>query len=452
MLGIEDVLAYSLPLINLLGLLYPNSEGLHEWILYSGGIVLLLAASALVAKKWCRNTLFWVGIFLGSLFLALGSEIPGANLVAGLPLVSMLRVPSRSLFLVGFSLAALAGYGVEILINSPKKDISRKIIFLLIFALGFSILLTVSFFIFQGEIPKAMILGSSGLILGAVWIWIGLNMQKVPVGIWVAGIYLIALIDLGMADLNSFRGKHPDQVFAEGEAVAQFLSSKPGEFRTYSPSYSIPQHTSVRYGIQLADGVDPLQYGKYVQFMKAATGVPVDGYSVTVPPFANADPRTDNASYAPNPDKLGLLNVGYVVSDFELNVQDLELVSEIEGSFIYENVDFMPRAWLSGGGDRTDSFSQVEILESSPNRLILSAEGPGSLTVSEIDYPGWQVEVDGNKVPVLTRQGLLMGVDLTPGQHEIEFSFRPRSVMLGVALFFLGLTGLAVSFKMNKPN
>jgi hypothetical protein len=449
MLGAEDVLIYSLPIVNLLGLLFPNGEGLHEWVLYSGGIVFLLALSALVSSKWRRNKLFWAGLFLVSVTMSLGSEIPGSKLVAGLPLVSLLRVPSRALFLTGISLAVLAGYGVETIFTASSKDISRKINAILILFVGFSVSLAIGLFILQGEIPKAIIWGSSGLIMSSVWIWLGVNLKKLPVGVWLSGVFIIALLDLGFVDLKSFQGRSSPQVFAEGEAVAQFLSSQSGDFRTYSPSYSIPQQTSVRYGLQMADGVDPLQFGEYVQFMDEATGIPRDEYSVTIPPYADGNPRIDNGLYSPKTDKLGLLNVGYIVSEFEMSDPDLNLVKEIEGSFIYENANYLPRAWIASKGDNLDSMSQVDFLAKSPNHLVLSATGPGSLTVSEIDYPGWQAKVDGHKETILTRDGVLMGVDLTPGKHEIEFSFRPRSVTIGVVLFFFGLAGLAVSLKKN---
>jgi uncharacterized membrane protein YfhO len=105
-------------------------------------------------------------------------------------------------------------------------------------------------------------------------------------------------------------------------------------------------------------------------------------------------------------------------------------------------------AEISGG---QNSASQVKIVESSPNQMILSTVGPGSLTVSKINYPGWQVRVDGVSESVLTRYGLLMGVDLGPGQHEIEFTFRPSSVAIGLILFTIGLTGIVISlFSSNR--
>jgi hypothetical protein len=451
MLSAEDVLVFSLPVFNLLGLLFPNSNGLHEWVLYSGGIVLLLAMSSLVARRWKSNRFYWGGVFLGSLIIALGSAIPGSRLVASLPLVSFFRVPTRALFLTGLSLAALAGYGLETLIYSTRGDISRKINIILVLTFGFSLSLSLGIFFFQGGIPETMIWGSIGLVLSSVWIWLGVNIKKIPTSVWLTGIFILALLELGRVDLNSFQGKSGSTVLAEGEAAAQYISAQSGIFRTYSPSYSIPQQTAAQYGIQMVDGVDPLQNANYVGFMDEATGVPRKGYSVTVPPYANGEPNSDNVSYKPDAEKLGLLNVGYVISEFELLEQGLRPIKKIQDTYVYENLKFRPRAWMAEISGGQNSASQVKIVESSPNQMILSTVGPGSLTVSKINYPGWQVRVDGVSESVLTRYGLLMGVDLGPGQHEIEFTFRPSSVAIGLILFAIGLTGIVISlFSSNR--
>ncbi len=73
----------------------------------------------------------------------------------------------------------------------------------------------------------------------------------------------------------------------------------------------------------LAEGIDPLQLSAYAAFMEKASGVPMEGYSVTLPPFASGRPEVDNRAYLPDARLLGLLNVRYVVSEFELVANDL---------------------------------------------------------------------------------------------------------------------------------
>ncbi len=451
MLGANDVLIYSLPLINLLGILFPNTKGYHEWVLYSGGIVFTLAIVGFLGSRLRRNTLLWMGITLASVIVALGTQIPGSELLAELPFISMLRVPSRVLFLTGLSLAALAGYGVEAIIQRSKMDQIKRINIFLYIVLISSILLTIGLYLLEGDVPGGFLWGTAGLILGVVWIGAGVN-SKLPVRIWIAGAFLVAVLDLAVIDVNSFQVESAVKVFAEREAVAQYISAQPGEFRTYSPSYSIPQQTAVRFGNQLADGVDPMQISRYAEFMDGASGVPREGYSVTVPPFANGDPGNDNISYSPDAEKLGLLNVGYVVADYEISADGLIHEKQIGEVHIYKNEYQMPRSWVKVEDDEFDSgIVPATILENSPNRMRLSAVGPGKLTVSEVYYPGWRVEVNGMERELSVSDGVLMAVELDPGLQEIEFSFRPNSITVGIFLFSLGLIGLLGNFwYLNK--
>jgi hypothetical protein len=383
--------------------------------------------------------------------VALGTQIPGSERLAELPFISMLRVPSRALFLTGLGLAAMAGYGVESIIQRSIMDQIKGINIFLYVALISSLLLTIGLYLLEGDVPGGFLWGTAGLILGVVWIGAGVN-SKLPVRIWIAGAFLVAVLDLAVIDVSSFQVESAEKVFAEREVVAQYISAQPGEFRTYSPSYSIPQQTAVRFGNQLADGVDPMQISRYAEFMDGASGVPREGYSVTVPPFANGDPGYDNINYSPDAKKLGLLNVGYVVADYEISADGLIHEKQIGEVHIYKNEYQMPRSWVKVEDGEFDSgIVPVKILENSPNRMRLSAVGPGILTVSEVYYPGWRVEVNGMERELSISDGVLMSVELDSGLQEIEFSFRPNSITIGIFLFSLGLIGLLGNFwYLNK--
>ncbi len=85
---------------------------------------------------------------------------------------------------------------------------------------------------------------------------------------------------------------------------------------------------------------------------------------------------------------------------------------------VYENLDFRPRAWLEGG--------QATITYWAPDRITLASDGPGGMLVmSEINYPGWQAEVDGAPVAISATDGLLRSVSLPAGEHTIIFEFQP---------------------------
>jgi hypothetical protein len=224
-------------------------------------------------------------------------------------------------------------------------------------------------------------------------------------------------------------------------AAAEWLAAQPGQFRVYSPSFSLPPGD----GLEHVDGVSPLQLKTAVAFIERASGAPSAGYSVTVPPFASGEVATANAAAVPDAQLLGQLNVKYVAAEFPLDAPGLTLVQTFGATRVYVNEKVRPRVWLedetSGSLVRDFTFT---LEEWSPDRLRLRAAGPGRLVLSEVMYPGWTAQVDGRRVDVLTAHGLLRAVDLGPGVHTVVMEFKPRAEAVGVGLGWLGLALLGL--------
>jgi hypothetical protein len=58
----------------------------------------------------------------------------------------------------------------------------------------------------------------------------------------------------------------------------------------------------------------------------------------------------------------------------------------------------------------------------------MSTSQPGILSLHDIWYPGWEVEVDGKQQPVLRTDVLFRGVEVAAGDHRIVFRYRPLSL------------------------
>lgn len=438
-----DNLAFSLPIASLVGLLFPNWEAYHEWVLYPGGIVFALAFTSILLGFRVKWVIFWLGVLIASILIALGSQVPGMDYLSQLPVANLLRVPSRSLFIAGLSLAALSGYGLEGIIGGEQKIAQTKRIRLFLFGLFiFNLTLAFGMRIISGTLSLPIVWGLVMSGLGVLWIWMGVS-KKVSISLWVIGVITISVLDLAFVSTQSFRGRPAEQVLTESKSVADYLSEQPGKFRTYSPSYSIPQQTAVGYQIELADGVDPLQLSAYSNYMQSATGIEFNSYSVTLPPYKNGDPLTDNAASVPDPEKLAMLNVGFVVAEYDLPAEGLTLAAQFQRARIYKNEHQLPRAWVeTKDNNAVKGTLPADIVEASANRILLSAIGPGTLVLSEIYYPGWEAKVDGETEEIHNYQGILRSIDLGPGKHEIEFRFRPGSLFVGLGLMFLGILAL----------
>ncbi len=437
-LALEDFTAYSLPLERLLfGFLFPDFGGFHEWVLYSGALVFLLALASILVWKHTSETRFWMWIFILSSLFALGENLPGIAWLAQLPGISLLRVPARAMFLTQFSMLVLASQAVHAL-QAELSLASQKRLNILTFSLVVLVLLMcLGLLIVTKHVPVNFIWGGSILLVGMVWIIVGLQ-KAAQSPAWIArlgyGIILICLLDWFVVDRSLFVIKPAAQVL-ETQAVAQYLSLQPGDFRLYSPSYSLPQQTAVHYWLEFASGVDPVQLQSYVAFMQAASSVPASGYSVTIPPFASGNPQVDNRAYRPRADLLGLLNVRYILSAFPLEAAGLETLFVQDGVHVYQNQLARARAWVEQGGEFSDQ--DAFIVHRSPNQLTVLAQGPGLLVLSELVYPGWQATINGEAVPIQVYQGLLRSVSLSEGTHLIEFVFRPASLFLGLTVFLL---------------
>jgi uncharacterized membrane protein YfhO len=72
------------------------------------------------------------------------------------------------------------------------------------------------------------------------------------------------------------------------------------------------------------------------------------------------------------------------------------------------------------------------------------------MIVSQADIPGWRARIDGSPAPIYRAYGMVQGIIVPPGQHEVELEYRPQSfvlggfVSLGALLVLVGLCTLAL--------
>jgi len=430
----SEVLALSLPPAALLGLVMPQPFAFHEWVLYPGVLVLALA----ISSRWRQNRFherFWLLAIAASLLLSLGANIPGMQFVAELPGFSQLRVPPRALLITAFAFSMLAAGGLEVSLNS--KPSIKRLRLTLAALIGLCLVLAVAAASLHIDLWRSCLWAAGLLATLAILQELYLSGKLRP---FAFAATALLILDLAVMDMSLVRLRTAQEVLAEDSDVAAFLAAQPERFRVYSPSYSIAQQTAAQFNLELADGVDPLQLAAYANFMEAASGVPASGYSVSLPPFAG-DPSRANAAYAPDPAKLGLLNVEYVASEFPLEINGLDEIKQISGSFVYRNEFVRPRAWVE---DAEGSWRSVDEIDWNYNRILVRAAGPGLLVLSELTYPGWQVHVDGQRVELQTYANLLRAVQLSAGVHEVTFSFEPLALRVALPLPLITLTALLV--------
>jgi hypothetical protein len=281
-------------------------------------------------------------------------------------------------------------------------------------------------------VRTGVIWGAAAYLTGFVLL---LLIQKKPVAqTWLtAALVALVVADLGGVNLLGVNFRSKCEVSGEGANAALYLANQPGDFRVYSPSYSIPQQTAAQLGLELVDGVNPLQLKSTVEFLESATGVKTATYSVTMPAFATGDPDVDNKKARPDTELLGLLNVKYIAAEFEILDAQLKEVWQADKTKIYENLDFKPRVWVQAAGAEPgeEIVSVGEITNQSANHMTVQVEGPGLVVLSMVDYPGWRLEVDGMPAEKLRIANVLIGVEIGEGQHEVKLTYKSPLLTLG---------------------
>ncbi len=150
---------------------------------------------------------------------------------------------------------------------------------------------------------------------------------------------------------------------------------------------------------------------------------------------------TSNAVIAPSAEVLGAIKTGRLKDGSEVNLADTVLLeSELFASRQLKTPLANPAA-KSG-----PSPSNVKVTHYSPNRIAVQIRNsaPGFLVLSEIYYRGWEAMVDGQRVPVERVNFTLRGVELSPGDHKVEFVFRAHSFRNGAAYSVLGIALLCI--------
>lgn len=183
---------------------------------------------------------------------------------------------------------------------------------------------------------------------------------------------------------------------------------------------------------------------------------------------------------------LSRLNVKYILSCSEISDPRLKEILRDRGVILYENQSVLPRAYfvtqfrIAGAGQAISAvreeiaglpldqvllsgedsgyqpskrrlFEEVPIERYEQEEVSLRYRAPdaGFLVLSDLDYPGWRVWVNGRERDILKANGLLRAVHLEKGENYILFRYRPSHFVFLTALSTLAVFGfLAGSFTL----
>jgi hypothetical protein len=432
---------------------------------YIGLIPLLLALYAIWNRIRRRLTQGPIGFLattaIASLVLAFGWFTPiYPFLYRNVPGFDLFQGPARWLVVTILALCALAGFGMQQLID---RGLSRKATTRLIL-LGFALSLAglVASFVLKGRVET---FGPATLRLGALLIlagWLFRSDLRKPK--WIAALVAVVALDLITAHF-ALNPTLPPEIYRAENPTAQAIETDGSIGRVFTFAQDEQQIKFGKYlahetadGKQVFDGFGPndLAYWLGERAALLPNGAMIDRLasannfdSLIVGRYQNL---LDEIEKLPLEEALPILNrmhVGYIVSPRALNLPGVTRTPDVA---VYRNDQVLPRAWIAPASSDLNSVSeiapdsQVESLTDSGNAVTIRASSPqaGWLILSDTFYPGWQATLDGAPVEIHMANEAFRAVQFPAGDHTIEFRYQPRSVIIGLIVSLASLVVIVV--------
>lgn len=468
-----------------------------EDAIYIGVLPLLLAIAALVRKPRQKNhnALRWFLILIISVasLLGLGKNTPIYPwLYEHVPTFDLFQAPTRIMIWVVFALAILAGIGVD----RWRRPESRALYWTRLGTAGaFAVAVGSGLsWYFQRDITSSFIratamagfwgLGTGALALLAPPADAPENASTNPIRYWSLGVAFWVVVDLVSSGWGINPGI-PTDVYRDSTPNAAFVQNLVEEHRIYvAPddeetlkfdrffrfdTFTIDEswrnvravlvpNLNLLEGISSANNFDPLVPGRYARWMSLLPELEARKRMqlLALMDVSGVQVMSENAALGvgfmsiENPSRVRWLSCAYTVMD-----GDSALSLLLRDDFDHDEVVVLETQNPHNQREcHPDSDAVIQIIRDNTNRLTINikATESGWLLTSDVWYPGWGVVVDGEEADLRRADYLFRAVAISPGDHTVEFRYRPLSLYIGSGLSILGWLAVMVLFRNQRES
>lgn len=154
--------------------------------------------------------------------------------------------------------------------------------------------------------------------------------------------------------------------------------------------------------------------------------------------------------YTQNIDEPYILDCGYCTQGDTLSV-DIMIPTDEDSGYVECYVAGLNKDVLDAGYTVLQSGAMnIETFEETYIKGTVNASEDKMLFTS-INYDaGWTVTVDGKKAEIIKIGDALIGIDLTEGEHTIEFSYYPQGLKAGLTISVATIAFLLIFFIIKK--
>lgn len=444
--------------------------------LYIGIVPIILAFVALFYYKSNKIIAFFAGA-LALLLLLIIRNVFSEYIFTKLPLFSA-SSPGNMLFMTSFTLAVLAGFGMDKL-----RVLSTQKLFMVTGILG---IIGCAWVTGGHEIyTKSLIFSGALFGMGIVLVFL---YRAGFLGIGMRALMILFLVGDLMYFFMKFNSFVPRELVYPDAGVLLYIKDENeyGRFWGYGPG-GIEANFASYYHVYSPDGYDPLYPMRYGQFMgaseKGKLRVTFDASNRSDAVIAQGSGEvnlSENTSRLRVLDTLGV----YLLLDRAENASTERTFPSHrfnpsynqDGWVVYTNTMAVSRARLVhhyAVAKTPDEFNRIffdpsfdiynsVVLSSEPSIIPQSCEGvydakitsydenslsiatkspcPSLLVVSDTLFPGWHARVDGADVEIITANWAFRSVPLTAGEHRIVFTYNPPSFSTGIKIAIMSIS------------
>jgi len=469
------------PWPNVISLLMPNFLGLSSGHAYWGagfgsfpetnggyvGPIALTFAIIAVVNSMRRSHVSFFAL-LGAVTSLVAYDFPLVSVYA-LTRSQLFTVTAngRLLLVIAFSLAVLAGYGVDAVLSHKPFNlvvtISALTILVLValsavlFALGGTWGWALDSAVLFAVVGGFLLFSASVVVTLTICQAFTINIaraREVGLRLLLLLLLVVSLFSLGI----SYNPTQPTATYPSAPAI-DFLQKDHSIYRFLSLQWALLPNANLEYKLFSVRGYDSMVAGLF-SYLEERVGS-VRGM-ISVQWFE---------SY--NSSALNIMNVKYIVAPLGVKLAGPRFISVYADASveIFLNSECLPRAFLahdfrvitdeaaalttvaethytlgpqtillgpmasdellptvsSGTGDTMITLYEV-------NKVILSVvtSSPALLFIADSYYPGWQAYVDASRVHIYRANYAFRAIVVPSGSHVVEFSYEPEDFFYGV--------------------
>lgn len=468
--------------------------GYHAY-LYQGTVIAVLSICSMMMKKenidMPKTEFSFFRLFtIIAICQAIGLIVPVVFYT--IPLINLVRELFLFTWYLPFLSVILAGYSLNSIIHGLEKRKASNVIRLFLFA---AIVMVYGLLYMRAAqtMSRAFLIACVGttVAIGAIYIIILISKKdqkpyfiKVILGMFFVGIFLLQYISIyklpyysfpvnddpkgikmyfeSSKDLADFLVENTEsdysRVFAqydENTPVSYGLNGVYGYRSTMGYSNPVPQRALDCYWKLPRERYSDLLNIKYIlstcDISECFYVSDIDQYKF-VKTFENVETPHYVTTSANVYEKLNRPGYAYFVDQFvyydSANEEEAWLYLS-DNTYPFAEYAIMPDAFAGSIAEDSKKLeASVSITDTSSNAVSLatSSNKEALLVISEFDYPGWKVRIDGKEASFVQTDLVLRGVVVPPGEHTIETFYFPDSLKYGLIISCIALLGIISMF------